>query len=125
MFGTSKLLFRSSVSDTTPPATPVVEIVMMYYDSLNAEVLTYEDGGTVYWMLVDGAGPADAAGIIDGMHSNYVAHGSINFSTAGIQSVVVNSLSPETTYWLGAVHRDAALNSSEVAYDSAATPPAP
>lgn len=118
MFGTSKLLFRSSVSDTTPPATPVVEIMMMYPDAINADVFTYEDGGTVFWMSTDDPSPPDAAGIIDGMHSNYVAHGLINCGTAGTQPVIVNALTPETNYWLWAVHRDAALNISEVAYDT-------
>lgn len=112
-------------ADTTPPATPLVEIVMMFYNRINAEVFTYEDGGTVYWMLTTSYEQPSAENIISGTDLAYVACGSIHVTSAGTQSISDYSLSPETTYWLWAVHRDAALNISAVAYDNDITPPAP
>jgi hypothetical protein len=119
---TESSVFSSAPADTTPPA---VEIVGGDHDSINAEVLTYEDGGTVFWMLTESSSPPDAAGIIAGVHPLYIAHGSINAPTAGTQSVSVNSLTPETTYWLYAIHQDAALNNSDVASDDDTTLPDP
>jgi hypothetical protein len=108
-------------ADVTGPVLSSAEGTQTGATTANLTVNTDTGAGTLYWVATTSATAPSAAQIIAGQNHLGAAavNGSRSVTASGPQAFGITGLTGSTTYWAHFLHRDVALNNSNVTTVSA------